>query len=126
MVPSYNMSNALSQQATFEAENYKWEQYFWEKVATSRKVVPPKPCIYKRRIYFTGGLVPKEHSPPKEGFVYIADPNCNHILVPEIEVRQPNDAEFNKFFRPIYEQSKYRIQSDNDGNSWLVFNNNPK
>jgi len=117
------MCDALcNPQQRIESE-YQWQAEFYSLLMKTKGIELPVPCIYQKKVYFSGGLHPPGTEPPTYESIYIADRCCNHIRVLAKETRLPNDAEYNKFYRHLIEGLVYRIISKekNGGCSVMVF-----
>lgn len=111
----YQMSNALSHKQIIVEDKYDWQREFWERATRHRGIETPMPCIYKKGLYFTGGFQPPDMPMATGETIYIADFECNHILVDRNLIRLPNDDEYKKYYKRLIDNYVYRIKQKHSG-----------
>lgn len=103
---NYYQADSLSTAQVAYVEPPEWEKHYWQ-----HSWDIPKPVMWKNQPMWRGDLLPPgigERTPMRE---YICDFNMKYYLVnPDLELRQPTNAEYNKFFKRHVEQGTYRLK----------------
>lgn len=104
----YQMSNALSCQHVLEVHTYKWQEEFYAKIFTRGRTLA-RPYVWKGMMCFGGGLQPMGLGNIPDHQILLFTSRLEYVIVPLAEVRDPNDKEYDRYFRKIIDANLVTI-----------------
>ena len=120
--PDLQMANWASVDHILYDDQYKWREHFYKLLLSDRKDIP-LPIIYNNKMYFCGGLRPlgiQMNTDTEDCIFGLENGIPTYKIVPTIALRLPNDAEYNKHFRPVLESGIIRlITNDLEDSSYI-------
>lgn len=118
----YQVANWSSCERIEYEEQYAWRDHYYKLLLSDRRDIP-LPIIYKNKMYFNGGLRPigiQMNTDTHDCIFGLENGIPTYKIVPTIALRLPNDAEYNKYFRPVLESGIIRlITNDLEDSSYI-------
>ena len=120
--PDMQMANWASVDHVLYEDEYKWRDHYYKLLLSDRRDIP-LPIIYKNKMYFNGGLRPigiQMNTDTHDCIFGLENGIPTYKIVQIIALRLPNDAEYNKYFRPVLESGIIRlITNDLEDSSYI-------
>lgn len=120
--PDLQMANWASTDHVLYEDEYKWREHFYKLLLSDRKDIP-LPIVYNNKMYFCGGLKPigiKINTNKEDCIFGLENGIPTYKVVPLVSLRQPNDAEYNKYFKPILESGVIRLNTNDIEDSCYI------
>ena len=87
----------------------EWEKHFNKYLFKHARTDLPKPCMYKGKPYWHGGIDPDKSEYDRIENTWISDMDCNLYFVRWSNVFLPTDKQYNQHFKKHIEDGRYTI-----------------